>query len=97
MFANSNNNTYKNTLLFYCLTEKLFQHFVHKELTQCQQTNHLLHQCMPFPIWPLDTQSRSLPPPSQTKHPAHHCNSLASKCPAANRSVRGQERATKKA
>lgn len=32
------------------------------------------HQSMSFPDGPLDTQSHSLPTPSQTKHPAHCCN-----------------------
>lgn len=29
---------------------------------------------MSFPVGPLDTQSHSLPSPSQTKHPDHCCN-----------------------
>lgn len=41
----------------------------------CGPTDHRsYHQTMSFPDGPLDTQSHSVPSPSQTKHPAHGCN-----------------------
>lgn len=53
-------------------------------------------QPMSFPDGPLNTQSHSVPSPSQTKHPAHCCNSPG--IDTACRSVmgQGQEQTTNK-